>query len=172
MKSILKHKILRFQQKSGWCGPAVIQMALLAGGIKKSQKEIAKDVCFDWWGTSHDMMYAYLSKFYKNIDFQNDSNLKDISRLLKEKKVIIANWWDDLDPKDTEGHYSLILSYNKNKSTLTLADPSEGRERGIWEMNAQKFKKRWYDYLDIRNKKKIKGWMLWVDPKTKIFRVT
>ena len=32
------------QEKSGWCGPAVIQMALLAGGIKKSQKDIAKEV--------------------------------------------------------------------------------------------------------------------------------
>jgi len=35
-------------------------------------------------------------------------------------------------------------------------------------MEKEDFKKRWYDSLDTQDKKWISGWMLWVDPKSKI----
>lgn len=159
-------KILRFQEKDGWCGPAVIQMALFAGGVEKTQKEIAKDVCFDWWGTSQDIMYGYLSQFFNVLDFKSDASLLDIEEHLKGGHVIIANWWDDIDPKDKEGHYSLILDYDRKGGKITLADPSEGR--GVWEIDAKEFVSKWYDFLDIRNRKRIDHWMLWIDPKSKI----
>ena len=49
-------KLHRFQKKPGWCGPAVIQMVLLAAGIKKTQKEIVKAV---YTGPYEKMMPAY-----------------------------------------------------------------------------------------------------------------
>ena len=79
----------------------------------------------------------------------------------------MVNWWDDLDKDDTEdGHYSLVLDFDKKGGKLTLADPSLGR--GIWKINAKEFNKRWYDSLDTRGNKWVSGWMLWVDPKSKI----
>jgi len=139
-------------------------MALAAGGIKKTQSEIAKDVYFGWWGTPQDIIYAYLSRFFSKIDFKSNATLSDIETHLKTGHIIIVNWWDDIDPKDADGHYSLILNFQDG--LITLADPSEGRD--IWETGAEKFEKKWYDYLDLRKKKKIKKWMLWLDPESKI----
>ena len=164
MKRKIKSKILRFQEKSGWCGPAVIQMVLAGAGIKKSQSSIARSTYLSWWGTTHDTIFAYLTGYFKNIDFKIDSNLYDIDKHLMQKHTIVVNWWDNMDePKnEADGHYSLIIGSDKN--TLTFADPSEGR--GIWKFTRKEFIKRWYDYLDIDKKKKISRWLLWVDPKS------
>jgi ABC-type bacteriocin/lantibiotic exporter with double-glycine peptidase domain len=167
VRKALWKKIFKYQQKSGWCGPAVIQMALLAGGIKISQEKIARDVYRSWWGTTQQTMYAYLSRFYKNLGFRENSKLRDISYHLKRKRFIIVNWWDNLVPEEGEdGHYSVIFDYDNKERKITLGDPSAGR--GIWKMKASDFNDRWYDSLDLHNKKWVEGFLLWVDPKSKI----
>lgn len=155
-------EIFKYQDKSDWCGPAVIQMVLKAASIKKSQKSIAKDVYQPWLGTTQQAMLAYLSRFFNSLGYQENSRKSDINFHLKKKHLVIVNWWDDFDPKDAEGHYSLILDFNKKASKFTLADPSA--KRGIWQIEAKKFESKWYDYLDIDRKLKLRGWLLWVDP--------
>lgn len=160
-------KILRHQQKPGWCGPAVIQMVFAAAGMRKSQKEIAHDVYQKWWGTTQQTILAYLSQFFKIVNFKQNATTVDISQHLDSGHVIIVNWWDDIDKsEDPDGHYSLVLKYDKETKKVTLGDPATGR--GIWKMKARDFNFHWYDYLDTNNRTWIEGWMLWVDPKSKI----
>lgn len=135
-------------------------MALLAGGVKKSQKEIADEVC-DESGTPEKLVLSYLSKFYKTIGFKANAKSSDIDSHLKSGHLLIVDWWDNFDPGDVSGHYSLILNYDKKKDTLKLADPSAGR--GIWEIKVEDFVSRWFDKEDDYN-----GWLLWLNPSSKI----
>lgn len=160
-------KYHKFQEKPGWCGPAVIQMVLLKAGIKKTQTEIKKYVYKEWWGTPQQLILAYLSKFFRDIDRKQDSTLNDISKKLKKGNIIIVNWWDDYDKENEDGHYSIIGDYDLKNKNITLVDPTNTR-KGIWDIKESEFKKRWYDSMDVHDKKWIEGWMLWVDPKSKI----
>ena len=161
-KNFSYKKIFRYQQKDGWCGPAVIQMILLAGGIKKSQSAIAKDVYKAWWGTNQATVYSYLSRFFKKMNFRQNSKISDLKYHLDKGHLIIVNWWDDYDSKVNEdcGHYSLVFDYNKKTKNLTLGDPA--KNGGIWKIDAKDFKNRWYDSLDQRGKKWVEGWFLWI----------
>jgi hypothetical protein len=158
----------KFQKKPGWCGPAVIQMALLACGIKKDQAEIAKDVYKNWWGTTQQIMLAYLSKFFKIVNYKQNATFKDVSYHLKEGHIVILDWWDDIDEQDEPGgHYSIAANYDVNLRALTLVDPSNGRP-GIWTIADTEFNKKWYDTLDLHDRTWIEGWMLWIDPESKL----
>jgi len=157
------NKIYRSQEENGWCGPAVIQMIFLAVGIDKSQKDIAGEVFFPWWGTHRQVLVAYLSRFFTNMGFLDNADLLDVSKLILSGKIVLVNWWDDLDGKDDEeGHYCLAVAMDDKEGTLTLVDPSEGR--GVWKIKQDEFEKRWYDFYDVRNIMKAPKWLMWVDP--------
>ena len=160
-------KYHRFQKRPGWCGPAVIQIILAKCGMRKSQAEISRDVYKNWWGTSQQMILAYLSRFFKLVNFKDNATFSDISHHLEKGNLIIVNWWDDFDENDPGGHYSVVVDYDSKLGALILADPSNERP-GIWTISENEFRPKWYDTLDVRDKKWIKGWMLWVDPKSKI----
>ena len=167
-KVIFWKKIHRYQEKPGWCGPAVIQMVLLASGIKKTQKDIARDVYKPWWGTNQQMLLSYLSRFFKLVNFKKNSSISDINFHLKKGNYIIVNWWDDLCVNiEPDGHYCIVADYNQKKRTLILADPTVLRS-GLWEIKTKDFIKKWWDSLDIHGRTWIDGWMLWVDPTSKI----
>lgn len=161
-------KYHKFQKKPGWCGPAVIQMALSYAGVRKRQETIAKAVYKDWWGTSHQLMYAYLKKFFKEINFKNHATVPDLIKHIEKGHIVIVNWWDNLDLNVQEsGHYSIAIAYNKKTKTLTLADPSNERS-GIWDIEEKEFKRRWYDLLDEHGDKWVEGWLLWINPASRI----
>lgn len=143
-------------------------MVLLAAGIKKSQKEIAKDTYQPWWGTNHLTIMGYLSQFFKIVNYKHNAKLTDIKSHLQKKHLVIVNWWDDFNKDDEEGgHYSVAVNYDTKTKILTLADPTSERS-GIWEIEGKEFNKRWYDTLDMHNRTWVEGWMLWVDPKSKV----
>ena len=160
-------KYCKFQEKPGWCGPAVLQMVLARAGIKKSQGEIAKDVYKKWWGTPQQMILAYLSRFFKIVNFKQNASLKDVSFHIKKGNFVILNWWDDFDENNPGGHYSLAADYDSKLRALTLVDPSNERQ-GIWTISDTEFRQKWYDTLDVHDRTWIEGWMLWVDPQSKI----
>jgi len=167
MAAIDWKKFHRFQEKPGWCGPASIQMILLAAGIKKSQAEIAADVQKDWWGTTQDITIAYLSRFFGELGFERGATLPDVKQHLEKGRAVIADWWEDLDEREADGHFSLVAEIDLERGRVTLADPAETR-KGIWEMAAEDFEKRWYDYLDVNRRIKVERWILWVDLQSKL----
>lgn len=159
-------KIHKFQKKGAWCGPAVIQMALSVAGIEKKQENIAEDVYQSWWGTTQQIMIAYLSRFFKELNYIENASLDDVSSHLGKGHIVIVNWWDDLDKDDPPGgHYSIVGEYKPG--VVTLVDPSNGRE-GVWNIAQAEFEKKWFDTLDVRDQIKINHWMLWIDPASKI----
>lgn len=160
-------KFHKFQEKPGWCGPAVIQMVLASVEIEKSQDEIAKAVYKKWWGTNQQIMLAYLSKFFKIVNYKHNATFKDVSLHLTKGNYVILDWWDNFDEATQEGHYSVAVDYDHKLKALMLADPSNDRP-GIWTISDKEFNKKWYDTLDVHNRTWIDGWMLWVDPKSKI----
>ena len=166
MTRLSAQKILRYQQKPGWCGPAAIQMALAAGGIRKPQKDIARAVYKSWWGTTQQAIFAYLSKYFKRLNFRENSKLADVRYHLAKRHIVMVNWWDDFIPEDIDGHYTLLVGYSQKTKKVKLVDPLS--ERGIWKMPIKDFRDRWYDKLDVQNKTWIEGWMLWLDPKSRI----
>jgi ABC-type bacteriocin/lantibiotic exporter with double-glycine peptidase domain len=160
-------KLHVFQEKCGWCGPAVIQMILAYSGIRKSQKVIARDVYLNWLGTSQQVLIAYLPRFFKDTGYKNNSTLKDIKIQLKKGNLIIINWWENIDGSEPDGHYSIISDIDEKNRFLTIVDPSYAR-CGIWNMSIDKFQKRWFDYIDTNKKIKISHLFLWVNPRSKI----
>jgi hypothetical protein len=155
----------RHQIISGWCGPAVVQMVLSSAGIEKSQKAIARYIYKSWWGTPHQLILAYLSKYFKTVNYKNSATLKDVRFHLNKANILVVNWWDNIDDENNgDGHYSILADYSEKKVTLVDSDIS----RGIWSLPSDDFKRRWYDYIDTRNTTYVEGWMLWVDPKSKI----
>lgn len=161
-------KYHKYQEHPSWCGPAVIHMALLASGIEDiNQAQIAKAVYKDWWGTDQQIMIAYLSKFFSRINYKHDGRISDIKEHLDKGHIVILDWWDDDDAETQDGHYSIAGDYNQKTKMLTLVDPSNERQ-GIWEISAKNFTKKWYDSVDVNNKMWINGWMLWIDPTSKI----
>ena len=170
-KIVFSENFYRPQENPAWCGPAVIQMILAVSDsdIENPQPEIAGEVCLPWWGTAQEMMFAYLSRFFGNIDFKDNASIEDIKQRLNSGYTVVVNWWDNLDASEEspeDGHYSLIVDYDDEAQTLTLADPISSR--GIWRIAQKDFENLWFDFLDPQRKKQVKGWMLWVDPKSKI----
>ena len=103
------------------------------------------------------------------IDFKDNASIEDIKQRLNSGYTVVVNWWDNLDASEEspeDGHYSLIVDYDDEAQTLTLADPISSR--GIWRIAQKDFENLWFDFLDPQRKKQVKGWMLWVDPKSKI----
>jgi hypothetical protein len=160
-------KYHKFQKKPGWCGPAVIQTILASCGIRKTQSEIAKAVYKDWWGTDQQLMMAYLSKFFKVVNYKLNAVFSDIDYHLQKGNIVVVDWMDDFDDGEPGGHYSIVGSYDSKAKMLTLVDPSNVRP-GTWNVSAKDFNLRWYDTLDVHNRTWVDGWMLWVDPKSKI----
>jgi hypothetical protein len=159
-------KYLYYQEKDGYCGVAVIQMILARAGIEKTQKEIAKDVYLEFWGVSRQIMLAYLSLYFKVVNYRDNSKTGDISLHLKKDHAIVVNWWDEGEDGSGDGHYSIVSNYNPVKRILTLLDPS-GERSGFWDIKYSDFEHKWWDSLVIDNKIWSTGWMLWVDFKSK-----
>ena len=157
----------RFQEKSGWCGPAIIQMALSRVHLEKSQEEIAHDVYKNWWGTSYSLMVAYLSRFFRRVKFKSNATIQDLKRLVDNGNIVIVDWWDDLDAEDPDGHYCIVANVSREKKTIRLVDPTNAR-KGIWEIKIKDFRDRWYDYLDVHGSTWVDGLLIWIDPKSKI----
>ena len=152
------------RQEDGLCGPAVIKMALSAVGIDKTQAEIVADTNISWWGVDTSIMTAYLSRFFSDIGFKINADIKDIELHLRRGDIVIVDWWDDLtdDPDDPpDGHYSIVAKIDKRRGTIKLIDPSA---RGIWDMKISDFQDRWYDYLDVNQKIPQSRWFLRLNP--------
>jgi len=155
-----------FQEEEGWCGVACVQMALDAVGVTVSQSEIAKDIYLEWWGSPQQLVLAYLSRYFKAVNYKHNSTIHDVSFHLNKGNIVIVNFWDDfLDGEEGDGHYSVVAECKKG--IITLIDPSLERD-GIWAVPTKIFKHAWFDTIETQNKLYVEGWILWIDPNTKV----
>ena len=148
---------------------AVIQMILASQDIKKTQQEIARAVYKEWWGTDQQLMMGYLSRFFQIVNFKTDAIFADINYHLQKGNIVVVDWMDDFDEGVPAGHYSIAGDYDTKAKMLTLIDPTNARS-GIWNISTKDFNPRWYDTLDVHDRTWVNGWMLWVDPKSKIIK--
>jgi hypothetical protein len=139
-------------------------MVLSAAGIDKPQAEIAADTYLPWWGTHTGIMLAYLSRFFSEIGFKINAQIKDIDLHLRRGDFVVVDWWDDLtdDPADPpDGHYCIAAAVAQDRGVIKLIDPSH---RGIWDMKLSDFEHRWYDFLDVDQKLRQNRCLLWLNP--------
>jgi hypothetical protein len=157
----------RFQEQEGWCGVADVQMTILAGaGIDISQTDIARDIYIPWWGTPQQLMLAYLSRYFEKVNYKHGATIRDISFHLDKGHICIVNFWDDfLDGEEGDGHYSIVAECKKG--SITLVDSSRERN-GIWSVPTKVFNPHWYDTIETQDKLYVDGWLLWVNPESRI----
>ena len=156
----------RFQEKDDYCGIAVIQSILAKAGIEKTQEEIAKDVFIPWWGVSRGILLAYLSIFFKTVNYRDNSRMGDVTPHLKKGHAVILNWWDSDEDGYGDGHYSILADYDSKERVLTLADPSNERD-GFWKIKYSEFKHKWWDTLTTDDKIWSTGWFMWINLNSK-----
>ena len=142
-------------------------MTLDAVDISVSQEQIAKDIYIPWWGVGHQIMLAYLSRYFKKVNYKHNATIRDISFHLSKNHILIVNFWDDfLDGEGIgDGHYSVVSECKKG--IITLIDPSNERD-GVWSISTKKFRAHWYDTIETQDRLYVEGWLLWIDPMSKI----
>ena len=147
---------------------ACVQMAILAGtGVLVPQNEIAKDIYLDWWGSPQQLVLAYLSRYFKKVNYKHSATIRDIAFHLNQREdICIVNFWDDfLDGEIGDGHYSVVAECRKG--IITLIDPSQERD-GIWSLSTRVFNAHWYDTIETQGKLYVAGWLLWINPESRI----
>jgi len=156
-----------FQEQEGFCGVAVAQMAIFAGtGVLVPQKEIAKDIYIEWWGVGQQIILSYLSRYFEKVNYKHSASIRDIKFHLDKNHIAIVNFWDDfLDGEEGDGHYSIVAECKKG--IITLVDSSRERD-GIWQVPTKIFNKHWYDTIETQNRLYVEGWLLWINPESKI----
>ena len=133
-----------FKQTKGYCGPASLKMVLGHYKIHKSENELAKlTKTSRTKGCKEENMVKLAKKFGLNAYFKENSSIKELKSLIKKKIPVIVDWFSS----EENGHYSLIIGFNKNK--IIIADPHFGK---IKKHNIKWFEERWFD---IVNKKRI-----------------
>jgi ABC-type bacteriocin/lantibiotic exporter with double-glycine peptidase domain len=150
----------RHQLNIHYCGPAVLQMTLAAYGIKRTQKQLAKEAKtpFDMkHGTEVKNMAAVLRSYGFAVDEKNNRSLADLTKAYASGKLIIIcyterHWsWD---------HYAVVKKITANH--IYLIDPQEKIGTTL-KMPLKEFEAAWLGKIFTHTKK----WALFADKPTK-----
>jgi len=127
-----------FQQGyDGSCGPASLKIVLNHFEIKKSEKELKKLLKCSTAGVELEDLLRIAKKIGLNGFVKENSNIKEIKKILKKKTYsIIVGWFSEDD-----GHYSVVSHIDKEN--VYLQDPEIGHIRA---MRIEKFKRIWFDF--------------------------
>jgi ABC-type bacteriocin/lantibiotic exporter with double-glycine peptidase domain len=126
-----------FKQSKGYCGPACLKMILSFYDINKSEKYLA-----ELTKTTRDKgcdeinIVKAARKFNLNGYVKQNSSIKEIKKLLKNKIPVIVNWFSP----EEGGHYSVVVGFEKNK--IILIDPHFGE---LKKHKIEWFEERWFD---------------------------
>lgn len=127
------------QETIYYCGPACLQMVFEFFGLKKSQKEIAKEgKTTEKRGTPHkNMIHVVLkNRFYCYVN--NESTLHEVKHFIDLGIPVIVNY---LEASRDEIHYAIITGYEKDY--IILNDPWNGKNL---KLTNNFFRERWFDY--------------------------
>lgn len=150
----------RYMPHSGWCGPTTIWMVLHACGVKQNINKIARAVWKKWYGTPPQLMAAYLARYFGEVGYEQNCEIKDIEWHLKEGRIVIVNWMDG-----DEGHYSIVIRLWNSGRLLSMVDSSRER-KWYYTVDNTTFAKNWYDCLASDGRLRHDGLLIWVNPKS------
>lgn len=135
------------QEAEHTCGPACMRMALATLKIKKSEKELARELkTSKKTGTEEEnfskVVLGYKLKFFE----KNKSSIKELKKFLEKGYIIIVEYYH---AKEKEEHYAIVKKINSK--TIYLIDPWEGPNKSfslryfkiVWSARNKK-KKRWF----------------------------
>ena len=150
---MLKFKFFK-QDNEYSCGPTCLEMVFSYFGRRISKEKLEKLAKTTKSGTSHVNMIKVAIKegFYCYI--HNNSSINQIKHFIDIKLPVIINY---IEPSSNDGHYAVIVGYNKN--SIILDDPWNGKN---FKISIKEFNKRWYDY---HKKHKYSRWILVVSKK-------
>ena len=132
-------KIPFFHQKKNYtCGPASLKMVFDFFGMKFKEEDIARKAKTDKTGTKHDSLINVARKngFYCYV--HENGSINQIGHFIDIDLPVIVDY---TEPSDGEGHYAVIIGYDKNK--FILNDPWNGKK---FHLSFNEFKKRWHDF--------------------------
>ena len=114
-----------FQQRDRHCGPASMKIVLSHFGIKKTEKEIANSVKAKNLGVEAEDLLKVAKRWGLKGNIKDRSELKDLSRWVKEKGIpVMVEWFDEDD-----GHFSVVVDIDREN--VYLQDPDLGQVRAM-----------------------------------------
>lgn len=133
-------KLKLAKQTKGYCGPASLKMVLSAYGINYSEKQLAKlTKTSRVKGCSEENIIKFAKSLGLKAYVKQKSSIKELKKLIRKNIPVIVDWYSP----EENGHYSVIVGFEKNK--ILIADPHFGKirkERIKW------FKERWFDVIN------------------------
>ena len=150
------------KEKYGYCGPACMQMAFSALGIKTDQDTLAEIGGFTEWGIDHVGLKRIADRYA--FGFQICGQSLDVLARITTKYTAVLNIMDldEVNPNVNEdGHY--VVSYLIDSSDVYFLDPSTDQTSKPRKMSRKEFNDIWWD-ID-KDGKIIREWALIVIPK-------
>jgi len=141
----------------GWCGPAVLAMALEAVSISVSQSELAKIAPYDPdWGTDHEAMLAGARAFVPGAYEVIGKSLEELGQLAQNNAVIL-NFMDGTG-NGQDGHYVLLDRLTENDIVVVDPNPISSVDGGFRKIKRDWFEKHFWDIN--RGGKVVERWAL------------
>ena len=104
--------------------------------MKKTEKEIIKNIKKSKFGIEAEEMLAYAKTLGFKGFIRDFSSLKDISKYIKKGIPVIVEWF-----LDDDGHFSVVTGIDREN--IYLQDPNLGHRRAI---TRKIFKRLWFSF--------------------------
>jgi len=131
-----------FRQTAGFCGPAALKIVLNYHQIPATEKKLSQLCRTTKAGTDPQNIVAAAQKFGLSAYQKENMTVEEVKKIIRGGNPVIANF--QLKPEKGEGHYAVIVGYNRN--TFILSDPQE--DQGYREVGIKNFMSLWYELED------------------------
>lgn len=160
-----KPYVYQERQVIGWCGPAVLSMALTALGFEVTQEKMAKQAPYDpSWGTDHISMVRAAESVVRGVREVLVSKIDELGKRCR-KECVIVNFMDTEPSREPsfgagngeDGHYVLLDKLTRDY--VYVVDPNPISAGGGF----RKIKRDWFErhFWDIdRGNKVVEKWAL------------
>ncbi|OGD71456.1 hypothetical protein A3A84_00260 [Candidatus Collierbacteria bacterium RIFCSPLOWO2_01_FULL_50_23] len=150
----------------GWCGPAVLVMALRSLGFSVTQEELAKIAPYDPnWGTDHRAMLFGARHFVPGAHETFGRSLEELA-LIATRDAVILNFMDTELGREPllgagngeDGHYILLEKLTDNGLFVVDPNPISPVDGGLRRISSEWFERHFWD-ID-RGWKVVERWAL------------
>jgi len=130
------------------CGPTCLKMVFKKHAIKKGELTLARNARTEvQWGTQHSGMISTALKHGFFCFVRWNGKVADLREFVRKGYAVIIDW---TEPRGKEGHYSLLIGFNKTH--VIYHDPWWGKKE---TMRIRTFISHWHE-----DGSKNHGWMM------------